>query len=337
MNNFDLISIGDSTIDVFMQVESRDTETVCKVKEEECLICFAYGSKIPVSTCQRIAAVGNAANNAIGSARLGLNTAIYTVLGSDQDSEESKRVFEEEGVDTRYVVTENGKRSNFSVVINYSGERTIFVYHEPHKYDFPQDVGASWVYLTSVGKDHNSLHEQIVAWVKSSGAKLGFNPGSHQLKDGLEGLKPVLEVTEVLSVNKEEAQGLGGPHSAQGSAGQEEVKELLGELKKVVPGTIVITDGPEGSYASIDGREVWFVGIPASAPIVERTGAGDAYTTGFIAATARGLDLPTAMIWGTLNATSVVAHIGAREGLLTPMQMEGFIKQYGSEIKPRMV
>jgi sugar/nucleoside kinase (ribokinase family) len=122
---FDILSIGDSTIDVFMEVDVSDAEKVCDKNDQDCKICFSYASKIPAKNLTRVAGVGNAANNAVGSARLGLKTAIYTVLGSDHDSTESKEVFEKEGVDTSFVVMESGKRSNFSTVINYSGELGI--------------------------------------------------------------------------------------------------------------------------------------------------------------------------------------------------------------------
>lgn len=326
---FDIFSIGDSTIDAFMQIETRDTETICKLQEEDCFVCFAYGDKIPVSAYQRIAAVGNAANNAIGSARLGLKTGMYTVIGSDNDSQETKVTLENEGVDTEYVVMESGKRSNFSVVINYSGERTIFVYHEQHAYHLPEGLLAKWAYLTSVGPDHSGLHSQVVSFIKNTQTKLAFNPGTHQLRDGIALLSDLLSVTEVLSVNREEAVELLGKEG--------EIGELIMGLKQKGIGCVLITDGPQGSYASYDGREIWHVGIPQTAPIVERTGAGDAYTTAFLAALSLGKPLPDAMVWGTLNATSVVAHIGAREGLLAPLQMQEFIKQYGKEIIPKMM
>lgn len=327
---YDLISIGDSTIDLFMEVDPKDAQTSCSLKEEECLVCFSYGSKIPVSQIARIPAVGNAANNAIGSSRLGLKTAIYTVIGSDRDSEDIKKVFEDEDVSTEYLVMESGKKSNFSTVINYLTERTIFVYHEPRTYNLPALTPSKWVYYTSVAKDHQILHTQVPEYVKRSSAKLGFNPGSHQLREGTEALKPILEVTEVLSVNREEAQMLVGGDI-------EDIKGLFAKLKSFGPQIILITDGRNGSFASFDGREVWQMGIAEDAPVVERTGAGDAYTTAFIAALILEKELPEAMLWGTMNATSVIGHIGAREGLLTREGMEKFIEKWGKVLKAKMV
>lgn len=330
MPEFDLISIGDSTIDVFMEMDPQDVDTLCKLDDKECFVAFKYGAKIPVRKMTRVAAVGNAANNAIGSARLGLKTAIYTVLGSDQEAHEMKKIFENEDVDTSLVVMESEKRSNFSVVLNYSAERSIFVYHEKRDYELPDLGEAKWVYFTSIGEGHEALHAQIPKYIKKSGAKLGYNPGSHELKEGIEVIAPVVASSEVLLVNREEAHGLVGGDIL-------DVKGLLKALKDKGPQTVVVTDGRDGSYASIDGREVWFCPVPLESPVVERTGCGDAYSTGFLAATAQGKELPEAMVWGTMNATSVIQYIGAREGLLRPGQMEEFIQKYGGVTKPKMI
>jgi len=71
--------------------------------------------------------------------------------------------------------------------------------------------------------------------VKKTGTKVAFNPGTHQLKQGLEKLKPLLEVTSILFVNKEEARRLVGELPT--------IKELLTALCKVGPDVTVITDG----------------------------------------------------------------------------------------------
>lgn len=329
-SKYDIISIGDTTLDVFLEVDLTDAKGRCELDNEKCLVCFPYGSKVPVKKMASVPAVGNAANNAIGSARLGLKAAIYTVTGSDRDSEDHKKVFEDEGVDTQFVVIEPDKRSNFSAVLNYGVERTIFVYHEDRKYDLPELPPSKWVYYTSVAKGHDILHKQVPDYVHSSGAKLGFNPGSYQLLEGVDKLKPILEVTDVLLLNREEAHKL-----VEGDI--EDTKELIRKLKEAGPKIVVITDGRNGSFASFDGREFWHVGIPEDSPVVEMTGAGDAYSTGFLAAQIQEKDLPDCMIWGTMNATSVVQYVGAREGLLTQEGMKKFTEKYGGEVKTKMI
>lgn len=326
---FDIISIGDSTIDVFMELDPQDAQALCKLDDKDCFVAFKYGAKIPVRKLTRVAAVGNAANNAIGSVRLGLQAAIYTVLGSDQDAHEMKKIFEEEGVITKFVVMESEKSSNFSVVLNYFAERSIFVYHEERNYNLPDLGRTKWVYFTSLGKGHEKLHEQIPDYIKRSGAKLGYNPGSHELKEGVQVVSPILQACAVLLVNREEAHGLVGGDIM-------DIKDLVTSLKDTGPEIVVITDGPEGSYASFDGREVWYCPVPES-PVVERTGCGDAYSTGFLTALIQQKELPEAMVWGTMNATSVIQYIGAREGLLTTSGMQNFIEKWGEFVKPKMI
>lgn len=325
----DIVSIGDTTVDVFLDIDPNDTQSVCQLDEQECTIAFGYGSKIPVMAMHRVAGVGVAANLSIGLARLGLKSGVYTVLGDDNDSLETFDILKKEFVDTSFVVMNKGKRSNFSAVLNYSGERTIFTYHEERNYKLP-DLETNWLYLCSVGNNHETLHDEVYKFVKTNNIKMGFNPGTHQLRDGIDKLKPLFEVTEVLLLNREEAHMLVGGDI-------DDIKSLLKNLKAIGPKLVVITDGRGGSYATHDGRELWHVGIPEDVPIVERTGAGDAYSTAFMAATIRGANLPTAMQHGTMNSTSVIQYIGAREGLLSSSGMEEYLEKYSEIIKAKII
>lgn len=308
---FDLISIGDSTIDVFLELEEANVN--CEIDPGECKLVINYADKIPVTRVTRVAAVGNAANNAIGSARLGLKAALYTLLGDDSDGKEMREVFVKEGVVGDYVITDKGKRSNFSVVINFKGERTILVYHEDRVYDLPNLAESGWVYFTSIGKGHEKLHNEIPGYIRESGAKLAFQPGSHQIREGKEVFFPVLQVAELVLVNKQEAEEILGT--------QGEFQVLLRGLGALGPKMVVVTDGRDGSW-TFDGEVVRFCGILPEKRFVERTGAGDAYSTGFVAGLISGVGVAEAMRWGSANAASVVEHIGARQGLLTREALE---------------
>ena len=46
MDSYELISIGDASMDVFMT--PTESETLCQIDTKECLIAFSYGDKIPV-------------------------------------------------------------------------------------------------------------------------------------------------------------------------------------------------------------------------------------------------------------------------------------------------
>lgn len=306
---FDLITIGDSTIDTFMKI--HDAEIRCDVNNQECKICLPYGSKIPVDAVV-YAVAGNAANVAVGAKRLGLATAIYTNLGGDDQGKRILDAFKKEGVDTRFVKITADKKTNASVVLTFEGERTILVFHQNWFYNLPKIGTCSWVYLTSIAENFTSSNivDEVYHFVKKSGAKLVFGPGTYQLKADIKRYPKLLEACEVMVVNSEEARKILGLHEAQVI----EPRDLLTKLLALGPKHIVITDGAHGSYAT-DGQSYLRLGIIPT-EVVEKTGAGDAYTSGLISALARGETLAEAMAWGTINASFEMRHIGTQVGIL---------------------
>ncbi|MDA1337441.1 MAG: carbohydrate kinase family protein [bacterium] len=315
---FDVICIGDTMHDVFLEL-SQETKVVQDTKGKEYL-GLVYAEKIPVDKLTAISAVGNSANVAIGISRLGLKSALYTMLGEDSIAQETLGVFKKEGVAKDYIIIDKGTRSNFSVVLNYKAERTILVYHERRTYKLPKLALAKWLYYSSLAKGHDALHREIPKYVKKNKAYLGFNPGSHQLNEGIAKLRPILKVTTVLFVNREEAQFLVGK--------EPDIKKLMAKLHKEGVKIVAITDGPKGSYAS-DGNNVFYLKV-FPAPLVERTGAGDSFSTGFISALVYGKRVENAMCWGTVNSASVIGKIGAREGLLRKQEVESILKKHPS-------
>ncbi len=319
MNKFDVISIGDTTLDVFLELAEENAKVVCQNGDEDCVLQLAFADKIPVKKVTKVPAVGNAANVAIGCARLGLTSALYTILGEDSTGKESFGVLKSEGVAKDYIVFDKKKGTNYSAVLNYKGERTILVFHEPRDYDLPKLGKTDWVYLTATGNHDEKLHQQVIDYVNKTGAKLGFNPGDIQLREGLEVLRPVITKCTVFFVNKQEAERLVGKN--------DDLKALLKSLHNIGAKIVVITDGSKGSY-SFDGTNFYFQEV-LQVPLVEMTGTGDSYSTGFISALHLGKDIPEAMKWGTVNAAAKLQKIGAREGLLHRRELEGFINGTG--------
>jgi sugar/nucleoside kinase (ribokinase family) len=320
----DIVSIGDTTVDVFLAVD--DATVLCDIDTDACTISMNYADKIPVSSAKEILAVGNAANNAVGSHRLGLKTALYTHLGNDISGIKMRETLIEQGVSDKYIVMDEDRGSNYSTVLNYKAERTILVYHEPRDYDLPDIQDSKWIYLTSVAAGHEKLHEQVYKRIAEDGVKLGFNPGSHQLNAGLEKLKDLIEVSEVFIVNKEEAWKLFGK--------EDDIKTLLAKIKDHGPTYVIVTDGPGGSYG-FDGEQYLHLGTLDS-EVIERTGAGDAYSTGLITALIEGKKLDEAMMWGNLNSTNVLKYIGAQEGLLTIDQMRMQFEEH-NDFRPQNI
>jgi sugar/nucleoside kinase (ribokinase family) len=140
--------------------------------------------------------------------------------------------------------------------------------------------------------------------------------------EGRETIESVLKKTDYLFVNKEEAEQLrSGKKHEKTSNENAYLRKLLVDLQKTGARIVVITNGKHGSYSCDEKGDFYFRGMHPG-KVVERTGAGDAFSSGFLAATINGLSIPKAMDWGSANAASVVGKIGAEAGLLTKHEME---------------
>lgn len=317
---FDLISVGDATIDNFVLI--HDAEVRCNINKTECKLCINYGDKIAVDKLIHLVA-GNAANNAIGGARLKLKSAIYVNVGSDESGKRIAEKLKDEGVSTRYVTVNEGMESNLSTVINFQGERTILVYHQSWHYKLPDLDKSRWIYFTSVSESfkNSNLLEELELYLERTGSKLLYNPGTYQMKAGVKKNPKLLALAELFVVNKEEAKRILTGRDDEDIT----IKKLLKELVDLGPKMAVITDGSLGSYG-YDGEKYYHLGI-FPAKLMEMTGAGDAYATGLLAGLFHGKDLAEAMRWGAANGASVVEQIGPQAGLLNYNQMQTKLKE----------
>lgn len=316
---YDMISIGDATIDTVVSI--NDASVHCNLNTKTCMLELRYGDKLPVDAIAHKVA-GNAANNAVGCARLGLKTAIHTILGKDDTGRTITHELIRNGVAKKYIEVDRENATNASTVISYKGDRTILVYHAPRTYHLPALPKARWAYYTSVAKNHKKYNKEVIAYVRKNKVLLGYNPGTYQFLEGTDEVNKILKVTHALFVNLQEAERIVGDHKTP--------KEYLAALHRLGPKIAVITDGENGSYA-YDGKEYYRMGI-FNTPVVERTGAGDAYATGFIAALMSDHhSIPQAMCWGTSNSSSVILKIGPQDGLLTRKQLEKFHRENAHE------
>lgn len=319
MENYDLLSIGDASIDVFMV--PMESETICEIDTKKCLIAFSYGDKIPVKNLE-FSIGGNAANNAVGTRRLGISTGIVLTLGQDNVGDMIVKRLKDELVDPTYVIQQPSTSSNYSTIINYSGERTIFVYHAPRSYEFPIKLPTPpWVYLTSMGESFRPFYIHMYDWLKANPQiKLAFNPGSWQLRSKFEDIADIVSLTHIIFVNREEAEKL-----TNFGISTDKERELLIALSKLGPKNCVITDGSRGAFAydSINGKFYKVGVLPVDA--YERTGAGDAFGSGVLSALIHGKTLDEALIWGTCNSASVIGYTGSQKGLLKLSEMDAWI------------
>jgi len=329
-NNFDFVAIGDIVIDAFINLKAA------RVREEKGHpeLCLSFADKIPYETVDVIPAVGNSANASVSASRLGLNSALVTNIGADDNGRTCQRVLEDEGVSTDFVKIHPDQKTNYHFVLLYHADRTILVKHAEFDYKV-QDIGKpKWVYLSSLAENSLPYHNEISNYLKTNPEiKLAFQPGTFQMELGYEKLKNIYENTEIFFCNVQEAKRILGeiePTILTDSFNSDKKKiifRLLKEMKKLGPKIVVITDGPDGAY-TYDGEKTLFVPMyPDQKEPFDRTGAGDAFSSTVTSALACGKTLEEALLWGPINSMSVIQYIGAQKGLLTREQLEKYLAE----------
>jgi sugar/nucleoside kinase (ribokinase family) len=310
----DLLTIGDTAIDIYMQVDDKEvvaTDTIGGGSE----ICFVHGSKIPVSHFETSPA-GNSLNVGIGCSLLGLTVGIYTELGDDQNADRIIEELKTRKVETKFCRKNKGTPTNVHTVIVSGGERTIFSYHEKRAYSVLGWPEPKWLYYTSLGYGFETFQKELVDYLhKHNKIGVAFNPGTIQMKQGLNSMRNIIEITDILFLNKDEAIKLTGEPGSSLS----ELHEALHELGAKMT---VVTDGRNGSSAS-DGAELVEIGIYSDdRPITDKTGAGDSFASGFLSAIFYGKSMKEALSWGAINSGNNVKVIGAANGLCTKEEIE---------------
>ena len=311
------LAVGDIVVDAFIRL--KDAQVHCKINNEECEICMRWGDKIPYEFAEVVPAVGNSANAAVAAARLGLTSALRAYVGDDMYATQCYAALEISKVSLDYLEKVKGKSTNYHYVLWFESQRTILVKHETFEYtvpDMPQ--GPEWLYLSSLGENSLPYHYALIQKLKEwPNTKLAFQPGTYQMKFGTKELADVYKRADIFFCNKEEAERIFGQKAGS------DVKELLKSLQALGPKVVVMTDDTRGSY-SIDESGVMRHAprYPDPRPPYEITGAGDALASTVVAALALGKPLTEALLWGPINASSVLQGIGAQKGLLTREQLE---------------
>ena len=331
MKEFDFVAVGDITTDEFIQLTASEAAVTEDPKTGGKILSMSFGDKLQYEGAVTIPAVGNSPNAAVSAHRLGLKSALVSNIGDDEGGSEMQAWLENEGIGMQFVTVHPGKTSNHHYVLRYGAERTILIKHEAYEYALPNIGTPAWIYFSSVGEHSLPYHHELATYVREHpDTKLAFQPGSFQIKLGYEALKDLYEVSELFFCNKEESQRIL-------QTDEQHIPELLKRMHALGPTIVVITDGPAGAY-TFDGSEMWRMPMyPDPAPPVDRTGAGDSFSSTFTSALALGHDIPTALSWGPINSMSVVQYIGAQEGLLTQEKLQEHLKQAPADYQAEQI
>jgi sugar/nucleoside kinase (ribokinase family) len=307
---FEVITFGAATFDVFlkslgMQVGEKDG------KKD---ICVRYGAKLEVNEIF-FDYGGGGTNSAVTFSRQGLRTASVVQLGDDFFGQKIITDLQKEGVSTNLIDVQKGYTDYSTILWAPDGGRTILVYRGKTKLEKQNitwdKLQANWFYVASL--------EGNLEIVENLSGKIAWNPGNRELKQK-EKLISLLPKITLLNINKEEMEEL------LGKAG--EIKQLLKEAQNLPCEYIVITDDKNGAYLWEKKSSTWYhCGIFADSPRIETTGAGDSFGSGLVCGFAKEYSLEDCLYLASANASSVVGKIGAKQGILKPVDLKDWPKE----------
>ena len=326
---YDLLTIGDTTLDTFLSMGKKDAQVLTSKSGTSQLLCLNFGDKIPVSEIHDCIA-GNASNVAVTGSRLGLNSAIWTILGSDDVGHRALDKFKLENIKTKFVEFDNKRRSNASFIIDYFSERTILIYHEKWSYIFPKEIQAKSIYLTSMNDSWDKIIDSLLANIKINKSRLFYQPGTFQLVTKNRKVSRLLTNSEAIFVNREEAELM------TKSSCKISIKSLLLRLYDLGPKIVVITNGEKGAYSYTD-NQFYFLDIDEKVKSIERTGAGDAFASSFTVAYLKGKNVADCLQYGAVNSESVIQEIGPQRGILRKSLIDEIVASRKMRIKVREI
>lgn len=324
---YDFVAIGDIVIDAFIKLSKDGADVSTDMDTGRQTLHMPFGSKLAYEEVAILNAVGNSPNAAVAAHRLGLKTALVASLGQDRNGKDCLEALRIEGVHTDFIKLHEGKATNYHYVLRYGPERTILIKHEKFPYMLP-DFGTPprYIYFSSIGEHGLPFHHELAEYIKAHpSTKLVFQPGTFQIKLGTTELSDLYAVTEIFFCNKEEAQEILGTT-------EQHVPTLIRGLRALGPKLPVVTDGPHGAYVIDESDQAWHMPMyPDPSDPVDRTGAGDAFSSTFTAAILLGLTPDQALSWGPINSMSVVQYVGAQAGLLTRAALEDLLAHRPAE------
>ncbi|HSX15355.1 MAG TPA: carbohydrate kinase family protein [Candidatus Saccharimonadales bacterium] len=314
-----MLAVGDIISDAFIEL-NKDSVQVYTDDQGIKRLSFELGAKLPYDRVDIVEAVECSPNAAVSMSRLGLDVSLMSWFGDDEPGKGITTYLKGQGVHTDELVVENGKKTNYHYVLRYGADRTKFQHFEDYSYEWHAPKRhPDWLYLGVLGEKTWPLHEGMLRYLESNpDIKLAFQPGMFHLQWGAEKLKGYYARTEVVILNREEATTVtGGNH--------DDVHDLINKLHELGPKIAVVTDGPEGAYVSDGQRRLKMPLYPDPKEPLDRTGAGDAFASTFVAALAMGHDLESALQWAPINSMSVCQEMGAQAGLLTEKELEKWL------------
>ena len=303
-------------------------------------MCYPYGAKVEVTNFTSNTG-GGGVNTALNFANLGFSTSAICKIGDDIYSKGVLEVLQKSTLNLSNIIQDKTVSTGFSIILlSFQGDRTVLAQRganatlKKSEINFDAIKQAKLLYIAPLSGESNKVLTSIVDFANENGVKVCFNAGTTSIKRGFEYIKKIIDNSQIVVMNKDEASMCTKiqvrPDSKTEKFSEElihvDIKEMLKKLKINKEQIIVITDGKDGAYA-YNGKDFYQCSnFPAK--VVSTLGAGDSFASTFCGALERtNQDIGKSLMYASINSASVVSNFGASEGFLTFEEIENKLKE----------
>lgn len=321
---YDVVGIGNAIVDVLAKV--GDTFLVERGLQKGCmtLVEAADAGKIYADIIpEREVSGGSAANTVAGLASLGADCAYIGKVHNDELGQLFKRDIGAAGIDCFTPPLEEGAATGRSIVlVTPDAERSMFTYLGASRKLSVDDIDEKLIsesritFIEGYLWDEQSAHEAVIRACEVAhkyNRKVAFTVSDKYcvLNHRQDMLDFVTNHVDILFANEEELKAL---------FETDDFYFALDSIKTLVEIAAVTRDS-RGSVV-VNGREKIFVEAEQIETVVDTTGAGDLYAAGFLYGMVQGRSLGTCAMIGSIAASEIISHYGARP----EVSLRGFVR-----------
>jgi ribokinase len=296
MTKFDVIGFGALNVDTLLKVDK-----IAGAEEESFIHDYAE------------ACGGSAANTMVGLARLGASVGFVGKVADDHEGQLQIECFQKEGVNTDGIIhSSKGKSGVCLGFVDKKGARALYINPgvndliEFREIQAPYITDTQFIHLSSfVGEKSFRAQKKLMSFLPDT-VKVSFDPGSLYAQKGLAAIEPIIQNSFVMMPNTVELKLL------TGETGIPEGAQKLIEMGVEI---VAVKMGDKGCYVS-NGEEKMTL-QQYKVPVVDTTGAGDAFDAGFLYGLIHNRTLEDCGKLGNYVASRSVMKMGARDGLPT--------------------
>ena len=288
----DVVSIGAVNIDLVAKVDrfpNPDQETVVRSWD--------------------IVGGGSAANVACGISRLGVTSGFIGNVGGDYFGEVLRDGLKKEKVDISCLKVCRGNSGSVIAIVSKDGERVLFAYQGANAKLHPGNIdknyikSAKYIFLSSIeGEQAIPAMELASRYARESGVKVFFDPGYIFVEKGLKVLAGILNRATMVKFNETEIKEL---------TKREKLLDASETIAEYGPKIVLTTLGEKGCFVYSDSVKESIDSYREFKPM-DKTGAGDAFSCGFIFGDLNNWDLEKSVKFANLIASISITRIGAR-------------------------